>query len=277
VPPAVVAQPRRGRAGGRCAGQARKSARRARRFCIGLLRFWRLARLPPLRSPPHRTCRTAAARRRRSCAPLARAPPPHALRRRLARRVRLPHAPAKRFRSHTLSACAPRRRRALYQSGLEVSCGGQRDFRLWEGVPGHSRHLVALHRAAILFWDALDATGYRTACHRRERRVAARGSAAARCAHAEQCGTARPRLRAFTLACAHARCVALTPRLCPHQAPRAVGLPVCARGAAVSRVLCAARAAAGRAAALLHCPALARLAGRLRAHRRHGPRRARLG
>jgi hypothetical protein len=65
--------------------------------------------------------------------------------------------------------CAPRARSALYQSGLEVTCGGQRDFRLWEGAPGHPRHLVALHRAAILFWDALDATGYRAACHRRER------------------------------------------------------------------------------------------------------------
>jgi hypothetical protein len=58
---------------------------------------------------------------------------------------------------------------ALYHSGLEVSCGGQRDYRLWEGVPGHPRALTLLHRAAITCWDVLDATGYRTACHRRER------------------------------------------------------------------------------------------------------------
>jgi len=50
-----------------------------------------------------------------------------------------------------------------------VSCGGQRDFRLWEGVPGHPRLLLWLHRAAILFWDAVDATNFRAFCHRRER------------------------------------------------------------------------------------------------------------
>ena len=59
--------------------------------------------------------------------------------------------------------------RALYQSGLEVSWGGQRDYRLYEGVPGHPRHLVWCHRAGILFWDALEATGYRAVFHRRER------------------------------------------------------------------------------------------------------------
>jgi hypothetical protein len=40
--------------------------------------------------------------------------------------------------------------------------------------------LVALHRAAILFWDALDATGYRNACHRRERCAAWRAARARR-------------------------------------------------------------------------------------------------
>ena len=58
---------------------------------------------------------------------------------------------------------------AMYQSGLEVSWGGQRDFRLYEGVPGHPRHLVWCHRAGILFWDAVEATGFRRMCHRRDR------------------------------------------------------------------------------------------------------------
>jgi hypothetical protein len=78
-------------------------------------------------------------------------------------------------------ARARARRSALYQSGLEVSCGGQRDYRLWEGVPGHPRHLLLLHRAGILFWDVVDWTNFRSLCHRRERcgcRAAARARAA---------------------------------------------------------------------------------------------------
>lgn len=70
-------------------------------------------------------------------------------------------------------------RSALYQSGLEVTCGGQRDYRLYEGAPGQGRCLVLCHRLAITVWDALDATGYRALCHRQERCAAA---ARSRCA-----------------------------------------------------------------------------------------------
>jgi hypothetical protein len=142
----------------------------------------------------HASARAAGAAPRVALPPLRCAAPPRTFRssrtglgQRLTRaRARAPPA----LRSRAPPAFT--RTRALYQSGLEVTCGGQRDFRLWEGVPGHSRHLVGLHRAAILFWDALDATGYRTACHRRERcvaralpaRKALRGAAAAAHPHA---------------------------------------------------------------------------------------------